>query len=155
EIRMSPQLHYLLYGYYPTAFIQAIRDGGFRPMVFMGHGLTAAFFMMTATVAAAALWRVGVSVRRMPPAGVTAYLSVVLILCRSLGALIYGAVLVPLVSLAKPRTQIRVALVMATFSLLYPMLRMVDLVPTKTLVESASVISSDRADSLRTRFDNE
>lgn len=55
EIRLSPQLHLWFYGYYPTSFLQQMRDGGFRPMVFIGHGLSVSFFMMTATVAAAVL----------------------------------------------------------------------------------------------------
>ena len=37
EIRMSPQLHRWFYGYDSSDFIQAVRDNGFRPMVFMGH----------------------------------------------------------------------------------------------------------------------
>ena len=155
EIRMSPQLHYWFYGYQPTAFIQAMRDGGFRPMVFMGHGLPAAFFMMTAAVAAAALWRTKTSVKRLPPAGVTGYLVVVLALCKSLGALIYCIVLVPLVRFVQPRTQMRIAVVLAAIALAYPMLRLVDLVPTATLTEWAGLINSDRADSLKTRFYNE
>ena len=32
EVRMSPQLHTLLYGYFPHAFDQQYRDGGFRPV---------------------------------------------------------------------------------------------------------------------------
>ena len=55
EVRMSPQLHYWFYGYYPSQFLQQMRLGGFRPMVFIGHGLSVAFFIMTATVAATAL----------------------------------------------------------------------------------------------------
>ena len=47
EIRFSPQFHYWLYGYSPSQFAQSQRDGGYRPMAFMGHGLIAAFFMMT------------------------------------------------------------------------------------------------------------
>ena len=90
EVRMSPQLHYWIYGYHASEFAQAMREGGFRPMVFMGHGLPMAFFAMTTAVAAAALWRTQTSVYRLPPAGVTAYLSGVLVLCKTLGALIYA-----------------------------------------------------------------
>ena len=57
EVRMSSQLHTWFYGYFPHAFDQQYRDGGFRPVVFMGHGLIVAFFTMTTAVAAAALWR--------------------------------------------------------------------------------------------------
>ena len=95
EIRMSPQLHYWIYGYYSSDFVQAVREGGFRPMVFMGHPLAAAFFVMTSTVAAAALWRAQTRLLRFPALGVTAYLSATLVLCKSLASLIYGVALVP------------------------------------------------------------
>src|SRR5262245_16651075 len=36
EVRMSPQLHNWFYGYHPHQFAQQMRDGGFRPVVFMG-----------------------------------------------------------------------------------------------------------------------
>src|SRR5262245_5076305 len=46
EVRMSPQLHTWIYGYFPHSFGQQMREGGFRPVVFLGHGLTVAFFIM-------------------------------------------------------------------------------------------------------------
>src|SRR5262245_19095250 len=46
EIRMSPQLYTWIYGYFPHSFAQQMRDGGFRPVVFIGHGLVVAFFAM-------------------------------------------------------------------------------------------------------------
>ena len=93
EIRMSPQLHHWFYGYSPFGFATQMRYGGFRPSVFMENGLVAAFFVMTATVAATAFWRTRTRVQKLPPATITAYLSAILILCKSLGALIYGVVL--------------------------------------------------------------
>jgi len=41
EIRMSPQLHEWIYGLKPSQFLQGLRGGGYRPMAFLGHGLTA------------------------------------------------------------------------------------------------------------------
>ena len=155
EIRMSPQLHYWLYGYYPSEFLQQMRNGGFRPTVFIGHGLSVAFFMMTATVAATALWRTRTRVRRLPLAGVLSYLSVILVLCKGLTALLYGAAAVPLVRLTKPRLQVRIAMTLVTVAMLYPALRAGDLVPTNNIVAAANYISEDRADSLKFRFDNE
>jgi hypothetical protein len=155
EVRFSPQLHYWVYGYYPTDFIQQMREGGFRPMVFMGHGLLAAFFAMTVTVAAASLWRIRVHIFTLPPAGVTIYLAMVLLLCKTLGATLYGLVLAPLVRFANPRTQMRIAQTLAIVALLYPVLRSFDVFPTKLLVSGASSISVDRGESLKFRFDNE
>jgi len=37
EIRLSPQLHNWVYGYHAHAFDQQMREGGFRPTVFMGR----------------------------------------------------------------------------------------------------------------------
>ena len=45
EIRMSPQLHSTIYGYFPHSFLQQYRDGGFRAVVFLGHGLVVATFL--------------------------------------------------------------------------------------------------------------
>jgi len=46
EIRMSPQLHSMVYGYFPHSFAQTARYGGFRPQVFMQHGLAVGLWMM-------------------------------------------------------------------------------------------------------------
>lgn len=60
EIRLSPQLHQWLYGFNPQSFDQAIRYGGYRPIIFMQHGLMVGIWMMTATLIAFALWRTGI-----------------------------------------------------------------------------------------------
>jgi hypothetical protein len=155
EVRMSPQLHTWIYGYFPHSFLQQVREGGYRPVVFLGHGLWVAFFAMTAVVASAALWRVQTRIKGLPAAAVTAYLSAVLVLCKSAGALVYGAILVPLVRLASPRSQVRVALLLVSIALLYPTLRATDLVPTETMLSLAASVSMDRAQSLGTRFEQE
>lgn len=155
EIRMSPQLHNWIYGYFPHNFGQQMREGGFRPVVFLGHGLMVAFFIMTSAVAAAAYWRARAPMGRLPTSGVAAYLSVVLVLCKTLGALVYGAALMLLVRFTSPRLQLRFALGLVVVALLFPILRAADLFPTHTLVELAESVSEDRAQSLKFRFDNE
>jgi hypothetical protein len=57
EIRMSPQLHRMIYGYHQHSFIQQIRFGGYRPMVFMQHGLMVAMWMALTGLIALWLWR--------------------------------------------------------------------------------------------------
>jgi hypothetical protein len=153
EIRFSPQLHYWLYGYYSSNFIQEMRaDGGFRPMVFMGHGLAAAFFIMSSTVAAAALWRTRVRVFHRSSAVATVYLGVLLVMCKSFGALLYALVLVPLVRFVKPMLQLRIASLLVIVAIAYPMLRSYDLVPTQFILDSVSKIDESRSASLGTRF---
>jgi hypothetical protein len=78
-----------------------------------------------------------------------------LILCKSLGSLVYGAVLVPMVRFATPRLQVRVAAVLAAIVFCYPLLRAADLVPTEIIMNAAQLASEDRADSLKTRLDQE
>jgi hypothetical protein len=156
EIRFSPQLHFWVYGYQPTGFIQEVReDGGFRPMAFMGHGLTACFFLMTTVVASAALWRMNIRLLRMSAGVCTAYLGGVLILCKSGAALVYGLVLVPLVRWVKPSLQLRAAACFAILALLYPALRTADVVPTQTILEIAKAVNEPRAASLEVRFTQE
>ncbi len=50
EIRLSPQLHNWLYGFFPHSFGQQMRGDGFRPVVFLGHGLLVAIFTSMAVV---------------------------------------------------------------------------------------------------------
>ena len=45
EVRMSPQLHNMVYGFAQHSFGQTVRGGGWRPMVFMQHGLAVGLFM--------------------------------------------------------------------------------------------------------------
>lgn len=155
EVRISPQLHYWVYGFYPSQFAQSIRGGGFRPMAFMGHGLLASLFLMSSVVAAAVFWRLRRQIIGFPAAGVTAYLAAVLIACKSLGSFLYGLLLTPLVRWSSPRTQIRVAAVLAVISLAYPVLRTYDLFPQELIVSIARSISEDRASSLDFRFVND
>lgn len=156
EVRMSPQLHAWIYGYYPTDFIQEIRDGGFRPMVFMGHGLLVAFFAMTTLVAAASLWRTKARILKIvSPGALTAYLTSALVLCKTASALFYALLLVPLIRWASPRLQLRVAVVLALVTITYPLVRAAGLIPTTSILQIANSLNAERGESLKTRFDNE
>ena len=57
EVRLSPQLNLWIYGYHQSDFIQTMRFGGFRPKVFMRHGLNVAMFMAITVLASAGLHR--------------------------------------------------------------------------------------------------
>ncbi|QJW92703.1 O-antigen ligase domain-containing protein [Frigoriglobus tundricola] len=56
EARMSPQLHARVFGYAQHDFAQTIRFGGYRPMVFLPHGLAVAMFMTSGTLIACWMW---------------------------------------------------------------------------------------------------
>jgi len=60
EIRMSPHLHRIFYGYFahPSGIGQQVRSFGlWRPMVFTGHGLVASLFMFFAFFLAFWVWQ--------------------------------------------------------------------------------------------------
>ena len=91
EIRMSPQLHYMVYGFSPFSdFKMAIRWGGFRPTVFMQHGLMVGVWMATATATSFWMWRTGAMTRIffVPMWMVTAILMVTTVLVKATGAIV-------------------------------------------------------------------
>lgn len=57
EIRMSPQLNNMIYGFFPHSFMQHMRYGGYRPIIFMQHGLMVALWMAVTTTVAFWFWR--------------------------------------------------------------------------------------------------
>ena len=155
EVRFSPQLNSWVYGYSPTSFAQEMRDGGFRPMVFMGHGLYASLFLSMSVIACAVLWRAGFRILKWNAGGATGYLAVVLYFCKSKAALLYALTMVPLIKWTTTRTQMRIALLLGCLVLVYPALRAENLFPTRTLVDVALSIDPERAQSLEFRFDQE
>ncbi|MDJ0662240.1 MAG: O-antigen ligase domain-containing protein [Crocosphaera sp.] len=92
EIRMSPQLHRIVYGYYAHSFAQTIRDGGgFRPTVFMIHGLEVGMWMMSVTLIGIWLWQAKVirKVGSVPITWVLIPLIITFIFIKSLGSYLY------------------------------------------------------------------
>jgi hypothetical protein len=90
EVQFSPQLHKYLYGYQQHAFAQTYRLGGYRPMVFMQHGLAVGLFMAAASLIGLWLWRCGTlrHVWGVPISWAVIFLLVTTILCKSTGGLI-------------------------------------------------------------------
>ncbi len=155
EVRLSPQLNIWIYGYFQHAFDQMIRDGGFRPIVFLYHGLWAAFLAMTALLAAVVIVRNSGTKAVVMWWGVAAYMAVVLILCKSLASLLYAAMFVPILIFLSVRTQLKVALVLSCLTLLYPAMKSFHLVPEERILSLASDVDAERASSLQFRFENE
>jgi len=155
EIRLSPQLNNWIYGYYQHFFGQSIRFGGYRPVVFLYHGLWVAFFLMTSAVAAWALWRRDPAASKLRTLLAALYLTAVLVLAKSMGALVLGLLVIPAVLLLTRRMQIRLALLIGLLALAYPLVKGAGLVPEQALLDRAAAIDQDRAYSLEFRFDNE
>jgi len=155
EVRLSPQLNTWIYGYFPHGFDQQIRFGGFRPVVFLGHGLLVAFFTLTTLMAAVTLWRGLEGDKRGLFFFASVYLSVMLVLCKSVGVIVYGVLIVPLMIAMRSMMQIRVALILGLLVFFYPILRGADLVPVDQMLELAAKVQEERAASLGTRLENE
>ena len=155
EIRMSPQLSTWIYGYLPSSFLIEQRYGGFRAVVFMANGLTLAFFFMTSFLAALTLWRMPSPSGYLPSGSIMFYLGLVVVLCKTAGALVYSTIIGPLLLWTQPKSQLRVAVVLVSVSLLYPTLRLANLFPDQALVNVAASFDQQRADSLKFRFDQE
>lgn len=155
EVRLSPQINIWVYGFFQHSFEQMMRDGGFRPIVFLYHGLWAAFFMMICVVSAVTLLRGETGKHRTYALIIAAYLFGVLVLCKSLASFMYAVLLVPLVLFLPRRLQLWIALSLALLTVSYPVLKGAHLVPERQILALAEQVSADRAGSLRYRLENE
>jgi hypothetical protein len=152
---MSPQLNVMVYGYFPHSFLQHIRAGGFRPVVFLNHGLWLSIFFACATLAAFGLWRIRHSKRPLVFLLLAGWILITLFLSKSLGAFLITLALVPVLLFFPFRFHILVAGTLAVILLLYPVLRAGEFFPTERFLSLASRINDDRAASLAVRLRNE
>lgn len=158
ELRLSPQMHAWVYGQAarPLDFAQALRGDGYRPTVFLPHGLAVSLYMCIALLAAVSLWRARRKVLRLSWSWPSLYLAAILVACKSLAAIIYAATLAPLTGWMRARRQSRIAMLLAIAFLVYPLMRAYDLVPTDKFLEAAEYIGGEeRAGSLASRFQSE
>ncbi|MEM1297810.1 MAG: hypothetical protein AAGH68_00930 [Pseudomonadota bacterium] len=155
ELRLSPQLHNWVYGFFPHSFAQQIRQGGYRPVVFLGHGLLVATFVAAALVAASAMWRSSNGPWRQRWAAAAALLAALLVLCKSLGALALGALGAVVVALGGRRLARLAMLGVVAMTIAYPALRTSNVLPVSAIVTTVEQVRPERAQSLRFRLDNE
>ena len=135
ELRLSPRIHAWVYGYQQTEdFAQAIRFGGYRPMVFMAHGLALSLFFTVTALAATAVRPVRRRVWRFATRRVSLYLYLIVLACKSLAAILYAACAIPLAAFASAKWQQRLAASVAVVVLAYPVLRGADLFPTSAVM---------------------
>jgi hypothetical protein len=155
EVRFSPQLHTNIYGFFQHDFLQMMREGGFRPIVFMPHGLWVALFMVLTAVAALHFAREASPADRPRWAAITLWLFAMVYLCKSLGPTLILIMLTGMVLFLGAKMQFRLAAMMAGLTLAYPAMRGAGLVPTDWLVAFVNARAPERAQSLWFRFHNE
>ncbi|GAB4141140.1 MAG: hypothetical protein Fur0046_17010 [Cyanobacteria bacterium J069] len=162
ESRFSPQLHRMVYGYHARAdFSQTMRMGGYRPTVFMSHGLAVGAWMMAAALVGIWLWKSGVlkkfwdqPMKTLVPVLVVAFLN-----CRSTGAyllLVFG--LIVLFAGSKLKTYIPLILLIGFISTYLYMGATGYITPDRRAsVEEfiTKTLNAERAQSLVFRLENE
>lgn len=157
EIRMSPKLHLLIYGYHQHSFLQTLRTiGGYRPMVFMHHGLMVGLWMTTASLIGIVLWRSGAlpQIGRWQTKWFVFALVATTIACQSVGALVLLAIGVAVyMSLRRfPRMCMTVLVVVPV---LYCAARVGGMWDGTPLVRLTRNFSEERALSLQYRLEQE
>lgn len=159
EIRMSPQLNVHLYGFFPHSFLQHMRAGGFRPIVFLSHGLAVGIFLAMTILAAAAMFRWEMrNGKRITAFGwlmAAIWLLFVLFLAKAVGPLALALIFVPVVIFLGTQGQLLFAMIVAGITLFYPLLRGAGWIPVDTVYEFTLARSEERAQSLKFRLDNE
>ncbi len=155
EIRLSPQVNTWVYGFFQHDFSQTIRQGGYRPLVFLEHPLWYALFVIYAIVSAAVLLRNAPQKDRGRYRYALLYLLIFLYLCKSLATQLYALAFVPLLLWASLKNQLKLCLVLGVVAIVYPTLRNFDVIPTDAIFAQAETYSAERAQSLGYRFQNE
>jgi hypothetical protein len=155
EIRLSPQMHNWVYGFFPHSFLQHVRGGSFRPLVFLSHGLELGFFLFMTVIAAFVLSRHESGRKRTLMVLAGLWMLGVLLISSNTGAAMLALLFGPLVLFVRTRTQITVSAVTAVIFLAYPALRQADLVPVNGFTNLVSYISEERSKSFSFRLQNE
>ncbi len=158
EVRMSPQLHLWIYGFRQHSFAQQMRDGGYRPLVFMQHGLMVAMWMAMTSMIGVWLWKAR-TVRQiwdMPMSWLVPAMIFTVYICKSkYAALLFVAGLGTLY--AAQFTKIRwVVLLLLLIPPTYMYLRASKIVTGEHLIAMAEkTFGEERAQSLSVRINNE
>ncbi len=156
EVRLSPQLNRLVYGYFPHSFEQHIRNGGYRPIVFLLHGLWVGIFLCKATIASAILWKIyGNSKNGILYFYATIYLLLVLFASKNFGAFLIAIVVLIFISFSGVKRSLIISVLASILLVSYPLLRHYDVVPTQFFIETAAKINEERSRSLEYRVDME
>ena len=155
EIRMSPQLHTWVYGFFPHQFSQQMRQDGFRAVVFTVHGLKVGLFLALAASAAASIYRGTAGPARTKWLWLSAWLLFVLYLQKSLGAFIIAVSLVGMILFLTLRLRLLVLVAIALIVITYPAVRTSTFFNSEEILEAATKVDLERADSLAFRLAQE
>jgi hypothetical protein len=159
EVRMSPQLHRQIYGFAASGMLRGSSLGipGYRPNVFIGHGLAVSMFLLMCTLCGFWLWRTK-AVRALWgfPTGLWFVgLYGTTILCKVFGTILLLHIgIVALGATKWLRTSIIVAMIILA-PVGYMLARVTGMFTGETLTDFAAAIEPTRAESLQFRLDAE
>lgn len=149
EVRMSPQLNQMVYGFFPHDWSQHRRSWGWRPIVFVEHGLRLSIFFAIAVLSAAVMTSLEEGKSRTLWLLMTLWLLFVLIMSKSLGALLITLVILGAIVFLPRRGKILFVFGVTVAILLYPVIRAADILPYEQLLSN---VSAERARSMNTRL---
>ena len=155
EIRMSPQLHTWIYGFFPHSWTQQLRYGGYRPVVFLGHGLWVSIFIFMTFSAMVSLSKLKIQSFRIPDSTIIIYLILLLILAKGVGSILLALVLTSAMLFLKKTLISKGSVLLAFAAILYPLLCLGDLFPHQYMLDLIESLDRSRAESLKYRFDQE
>ncbi|WGL15252.1 hypothetical protein PVT68_10765 [Microbulbifer bruguierae] len=155
EVMLSPQLHTWIYGFFPRSFNQQVRFDGYRPVVFMGHGLLVAIFTMAVLIATTGLWKAKQKIFLLPNTVYVIYMLAMLVICKSVGAWLLGFLgfIILFVAPISVASTIAFAIAVAVFS--YPILSIFNIIPHDSLLDLAAMFGPEKVGSLAFRFEHE
>ena len=137
ELIISPQLHKIIYGFHPHSFEQQIRAGGYRAMVFIGHGLLTANVYLGGFIALIILQKLNCFIISKPVHLFLIFLFfLIIILLKSATALALSLISLMILYLFTHTIRMLTLRGIALFAIGYPILVSLDLIPLDTLHES-------------------
>jgi hypothetical protein len=158
ECAISPQLHFMTYGFYQHDFNQVIRMGGYRPMVFLQHGLAVGMLMTASSICGFWLWWTG-SLKSLFGVPVLIPLALVVITAfavKSSGALLLLVLGLGVMFMTRMFKSYLVILALCVVPFIYMAARSVGGWEGQSALDFISQnIERERALSLQCRFDNE
>jgi len=158
EIRLSPQLHRWVYGTHAHSFAQTMRWGGYRPTVFMQHGLMVGLWMTGAALIAYWCWRARAiaSIAKIPMSVVAGVLILTALLVKSTGALallIGGLALVEFLRATRGGALGRLAVIaLVAIAPAYLALRISGQWEGAQIADAATMLNEERGRSVAGRF---
>jgi len=155
EIRMSPQLHAWVYGFFPHNFGQQMRFDGFRSVAFLGHGLLVAMYIAIALGAASMLLKEKIKIKILPPWLIILYFIILLLLAKTVGAFLLGMTLFAAIVWLPINITKKIAITLMVMVATYPLLSILDIFPHQKLIQLATSFDVARGESLSFRFAQE